>query len=135
MASINIGAEGADGRSLVDIDHEAVTAIALRAALDVDGVMALEGGFALGLAAAFGKEGGASGVRMAVEGESLSFHLSVVARYGVRIPDLAWNLQDYVKKTIEQCVGLPVSKVDVLVVGVREGVGAGDRPLEKGGSR
>jgi uncharacterized alkaline shock family protein YloU len=119
----NIGIKSADGRSLIGIDYDAVAAIAVRASLEVDGVVALEGGFASGLAVAFGKEGSSSGVRLSFDGTGIYFQLSVVARYGVRIPDLAWNLQDHVKKTVERCVGLTVSKVDVLVVGVREGDG------------
>jgi uncharacterized alkaline shock family protein YloU len=118
MSSIEI--KCADGRSLIDIDYDAVAAIAVRAALEVDGVLSLEGGFASGLAAAFGKDGAISGVRLSVDGGNICFHLNVVVRYGVRIPDLAWNLQDHVKKTVELCVGVAVGKVDVLVVGVRE---------------
>ena len=119
MANIEI--RSADGRSLVDIDQDAVAAIAARASLEVDGVLALEGGFASGFAAAFGKEGGASGVRLSTEGNGVCIQLSVAARYGSRIPDLAWNLQDHVKRTIEQCAGIAVKKVDVLVADVREG--------------
>ena len=135
MASLEI--KSADGRSLVDIDQDAVTAIAVRAALEVDGVLALEGGFAAGLAAAaFGKDGGASGVRLSAEGDGLCFQLSVVARYGARIPDLAWNLQDHVKKTVERCAGLAVGKVNVLVVGVREcGGRTGVENKSNGGGR
>ena len=109
-----------DKSSTIDIDQDAVVAVAVRAALEVDGVLALEGGFASGLAAAFGKEGAPPGVRMSVESDGLHFQLSVVARYGANIPDLAWNLQDHVKKTVEQYVGLAVGKVNVLVVGVRD---------------
>jgi len=121
MKTASLEINSADGISLINIDQDAVSPIVVRASLEVDGVLALEGGFASGLAAAFGKEGNASGgVRLSIEDNCLYLQLSVIARFGSRIPDLAWNLQDHVKKTVEQFVGVAVNKVDVLVVGVRE---------------
>lgn len=38
--------------------------------------------------------------------------------YGVRIPEVAWNVQDAVKREVELMTGLTVTKVNVRVVGI-----------------
>jgi uncharacterized alkaline shock family protein YloU len=44
--------------------------------------------------------------------------LYLIVRYGTRIPDVAWSVQENVKKAIESMTGLKVVKVNVHVQGV-----------------
>ena len=55
------------------------------------------------------------------EGESgLSIELYVIVQYGIRISEVAHNLQETVKFEVERSVNVPVAQVNVNVQGVRE---------------
>ena len=51
-------------------------------------------------------------------GEQAAIDLFVVVEYGVRIPDVAWKIQENVKRAIEGMTGLEVVEVNVHVQGV-----------------
>ena len=38
----------------------------------------------------------------------------IIVDYGVRIPDVAWEIQNKVKKSVEDMTGLMVKKVNIL---------------------
>lgn len=42
----------------------------------------------------------------------------VLVRYGLRIPDVAWDLQEFLKNTLENTVGCEVKAVNIYVQGV-----------------
>ena len=44
--------------------------------------------------------------------------INIVVKYGVRIPEVAWEVQDAVKREIELMTGLTVDNVNVRVVGI-----------------
>ena len=48
----------------------------------------------------------------------VTIDINVIMNYGVRIPEVAWNVQDAVKKQVELMTGLSVTKVNVRVVGI-----------------
>jgi len=102
----------------VDIDLDVIARVAARAALEVGGVAALENAFTEGIAAALGRDGHARGVRVVSEDGGCGFHIGVVTKYGCNIPEIAWNLQEHVKKTIENIIGVRVIRVDVLIAGI-----------------
>ncbi|MDR3122084.1 MAG: Asp23/Gls24 family envelope stress response protein [Clostridiales bacterium] len=103
-----------------DVDADVVAQVAARAALEVDGVLAVENALTDGIASALGREGRARGVRVFIEHEGCGFHISVVTRYGERIPEVAWNLQEHIKNTVEDYVGVRVQSVNILIAGIRE---------------
>jgi len=49
---------------------------------------------------------------------NITIDVSVVVNYGVRIPDVSWEVQENVKKSVELMSGLNVEKVNVIVAGV-----------------
>lgn len=104
----------------VDIELDVVARVAAKAALEVDGVLALENAFTDGLAAALGGDGYARGTRVVSEEGGCCFHIGAVTRYGCNIPDTAWNIQEHVKKTVEEIIGVRVKRVDILIAGIRE---------------
>jgi len=109
----------------VDIDLDVIARIAAKAALEVEGVITLENAFADGIAAALGRDGHARGVRVVSEASGCCFHIGAVTRYGCNIPEIAWNLQEHVKKTVENIIGVRVIRVDVLIAGIRDAGSAG----------
>lgn len=109
----------------VDIDMDVIARVAAKAALGVKGVLALENAFADGIAAALGMDGRARGVRVAAAGGGCSLQLCAVTEYGLNIPEIAWNMQEHVKRTVENILGVHVEQVNVFISGIRE---AGARP-------
>ena len=56
---------------------------------------------------------------MEVDG-GLAIDVYVIIQYGIRITEVAHNLQEAVKFAVERSVNVPVVTVDVNVQGVRE---------------
>ena len=113
-----------EGRSLpselgaIRIADEVVSIIAGLAATEIDGVASMSGGIAGGIAEALGRKNLSKGVKVEVGEEEAAVDLYLIVRYGTRIPDVAWSVQENVKKAIESMTGLKVVKVNVHVQGV-----------------
>jgi len=102
----------------VRIADEVVSIIAGLAATEVDGVASMSGGIAGGIAEALGRKNLSKGVKVEVGEEEAAVDLYLIVRYGSRIPDVAWAVQENVKKSIENMTGLKVVRVNVHVQGV-----------------
>ncbi|RJX28027.1 MAG: Asp23/Gls24 family envelope stress response protein [Dethiobacter sp.] len=113
-----------EGRNLpselgvVRIADEVVSIISGLAATEVDGVASMSGGIAGGIAEALGRKNLSKGVKVEVGEEEAAVDLYLIVRYGSRIPDVAWAVQENVKKAIENMTGLNVVRVNVHVQGV-----------------
>ena len=103
----------------VNISDDVVAAIAGIAASEIDGVYGMSGGVASGIAEKFGaKKSPQKGVKVDVKSEGATIDLYVVVEFGVRIPELAWNIQENVKNSVETMTGITVSCVNVHIDGV-----------------
>ncbi len=104
----------------VQIHNSVIAGIARLAALGIPGVSELSAGFVEGLAEAFGtRKSMERGIRVEVDGEFVSIEVHVIMEYGVRIPHVAWQVQNEVRRAVEQMTGKTVNNVKVLVQGVR----------------
>ena len=102
----------------VKISEEVIGQIATQALLKVNGVQPASPGLVANLR--LGKKT-SGGVRISVdEGDTPSVVVDafITTRYGLRIPDIAWDVQESIKKTLEQFTGYPVKGVNVFVQGV-----------------
>ena len=102
----------------IRIANEVVGVIAGLAATDVEGVAGMSGGIAGGIAEMLGRKNLSKGVKVEVGEEQAAIDLFVVVEYGVRIPDIAWKIQESVKRAIETMTGLEVVEVNVHIQGV-----------------
>ena len=103
----------------VKISTEVVATIAGIAANEINGVSGMCGNIAGGIAELLGsKKNPSKGVKVEITEESAVIDLFVVVEYGIRIPDLAWELQENVKASVESMTGLSVDKVNIHVDGV-----------------
>jgi uncharacterized alkaline shock family protein YloU len=100
------------------IANEVVGVIAGLAATEVDGVAGMSGGIVGGIADMLGRKNLAKGVKVEVGEEQAAVDLFVVMEYGVRIPDVAWKIQENVKRAIETMTGLEVVEINVHIQGV-----------------
>ena len=58
------------------------------------------------------------GVKITLDGKDVVIDLYVIVKYGVRIPDIAFSIQNSVKTSVETMTGLNVKSVNINVQGV-----------------
>src|SRR6266851_4587936 len=103
----------------IEVFPSAVAAIAGHAALSCYGVTGMAArGLRDGVAELLRRENVDRGVDV-VEG-GLAIDLFVIVQYGMRISEVAHNLQETVKFEVERAVNVPVVEVNVNVQGVKE---------------
>lgn len=102
----------------IKISNEAVATYAGIAVSEVKGVYGKGGTFSGLTEALSGKKNIAKGIKVDVSEKSTKIDVSIIVVYGARIPDVAFEIQSRVKKTVENMTGLTVSEVNVNVLGV-----------------
>ena len=102
----------------IRIADEVVSIIAGLAATEVEGVAGMSGGIAGGIAEILGRKNFSKGVKVEVGEKEAAIDLYIIVKYGVRIPDIALNVQEAVKAAIENMTGLVVSDVNVRIASV-----------------
>lgn len=102
----------------VRIADEVVGVIAGIAATDVEGVAGMAGGVVGGIAEMLGKKSFAKGVRVATGENEAAIDLYLILDYGVRIPEIAAQVQESVKRAVESMTGLDVIEVNIHVQGI-----------------
>lgn len=103
----------------IQIAVEVVASIAGIAASEIEGVAGMTGSFAGGIAEIFsGKKNPSKGVKVEITDKTAVVDLYIVVDFGVRIPELAWQIQEHVKNSVETMTGLTVEKINVHVDGV-----------------
>ena len=106
----------------VKISVEVVSTIAGIATSEISGVAGMYGTFAGGIAEMLGaKKSPSKGVKVDMDENNASIDLYIVVEYGVRIPELAWEIQENVKNSVETMTGLNVQKVNIHIEGVNFG--------------
>lgn len=116
MTNIDEGKEYENGQ--VKISDEVVATIAGLAAIDIEGVHAMSGGFTGGISDILGRKNLSKGVKVEVTDKDASVDLYIVVKYGSKIPDIAWKIQEAVKDAIVNMTGLKVLEVNIHVQGV-----------------
>lgn len=99
----------------VKISDEVVSTITGLAATEIEGVFGMSGGFADIFG---GKKNLSKGVKVEITDDEATVDLFVIVEYGVKIPDIAWKVQENVKNTVETMTGLRISEVNIHVQGV-----------------
>ena len=104
----------------VEVFPSAVAAIAGHAALGCYGIAGMAArGLRDGFAELLHRESVDRGVEVAEIEGGLVIDVYVVIQYGIRITEVAHNLQEAVKFAVERSVNVPVLEVNVNVQGVR----------------
>ncbi len=102
----------------IKIASDVVTVIASMAATEVKGIAGMSGGFAGDIAEKFGMKSSNKGIKVQVGETETSIDLFLIVEYGVRIPDVAWEVQQNVKKAVETMTGLTVVEVNIHIQGL-----------------
>ena len=103
----------------VKISPDVVATIAGVATTEIEGVSGMCNTFAGGLAEKLGaKKNPAKGIKVEIKESSVVIDLYIIVEFGIRIPELAWEIQENVKNNVETMTGLLVEKVNVHIDGI-----------------
>ena len=102
----------------IRIADEVISIVASLAAQEVPGVLGMSGGLTDGINRFLGKENASKGVRLKFEGKTVNANVYINVEYGSCIPEIALEVQEKVKESIEAMTVYDVQFVDVNVEGV-----------------
>ena len=103
----------------IKISDDVVAVIAGVSVSEVAGWAGMAGGFAGGISKGFsGKKNLAKGIKVEVNEGTAKIDVNIIVEYGTRIPDVAFEIQNRVKKAVENMTGLKVEEVNVHIQGV-----------------
>lgn len=103
---------------VIRITDEVIAIIAGIAATEIPGVAGMSGGIAGGIAEALGRKNLSKGVKVEAGEKEAAIDLYIIVEYGYRIPEVAWSIQERVKKVVEEMTGLNVIEVNIHIQGV-----------------
>ncbi len=108
-----------DTENGIEISTDVIAVIAGVAVSEVQGVSGMSGGFAGGISEVLsGKKNLAKGIKVEKENGKAKIDVNIIVEYGSRIPDVAFEIQTRVKKSVENMTGFKVEEVNVHVQGV-----------------
>jgi len=102
----------------IRIADEVVATVAGLAAVEVEGVAAMSGGWGTDLVEKLGKKNFGKGIKVEVINDETKIDIFVVIEFGYPIPQVAADVQREVKQAVETMTGLNVTQVNVHIVGV-----------------
>lgn len=103
----------------IKIADEVIAIIAGKAVSEIKGVYEMSGGFAGGISEVLsGKKNLAKGIKVDKEENKVKIDVNIIVEYGTRIPDIAFEIQNRVKTSVENMTGIKVEEVNVHVQGV-----------------
>ena len=103
----------------IEISNDVIAVIAGVAVSEVQGVASMSGGFAGGITEVLsGKKNMAKGIKVDKNENTAKIDVNIIVEYGSRIPDVAFEIQNRVKKSVESMTGFKVEEVNVHVQGV-----------------
>ncbi len=115
----NIKEESINEDNTIKIADDVVAVIAGIAVSEIPGVYGMAGGFAGGITEVLsGKKNLSKGIKVEVGDKDTKIDVNIIVEYGTRIPDIAFEIQNRVKKAVENMTGLKVLEVNVHVQGV-----------------
>lgn len=103
----------------IQISEDVVASVTGMAVLEVEGVCGLSSSIGTDIAEMLGMKTLSKGVRLSTtETGALRIDCDVVSKFGQNIFELAKNIQENVKSSVESVTGLRVAEVNVTVCGI-----------------
>jgi len=103
----------------IRIADEVVATVAGLAAVEVEGVSSMSGGWGTDLVEKLGKKNFGKGIKVEVINDETKIDIYLVIDFGYPIPQVAADVQSEVKQAVETMTGLNVTVVNVHIVGVQ----------------
>lgn len=115
-----MGKEISNSLGKIDISEEVIATIAGIAAVECYGLIGMASRkISDGFVEMLGKESLSKGVQVRIQDNEVVIDLYIIVGYGIKISEVANNVMDKVRFTVENMTGLPVAAVNVNVQGVR----------------
>ena len=115
----NTEQETEKNESGIEISNDVIAVIAGVAVSEVQGVASMSGSFAGGITEVLsGKKNMAKGIKVEKTDNTAKIDVNIIVEYGTRIPDVAFEIQNRVKKSVEGMTGFKVEEVNVHIQGV-----------------
>ena len=103
----------------IQVSEDVVASVTGMAVLEVEGVCGLSSSIGTDIAEMLGMKTLSKGVRLSTtETGALRIDCDVVSKFGQNIFELAKNVQENVKSSVESVTGLRVAEVNVTVCGI-----------------
>jgi len=105
----------------ITFSEDVISTVAGYAALDCYGLVGMASRKQVkdSLTELLGRENLRRGVQVRMDNEQVIVDMYIIVSYGTRISEVAHNVMDKVKYTLENYLGLAVDQVNVIVQGVR----------------
>lgn len=104
----------------VEISKEVIALLAGNAAMECYGLVGMASRkMSDGITELFGRENLGKGVEITISEEKLEIDLYIVVQYGTKINEVANNIIDKVRFSLNNILGIMPDKVNVIVHGVR----------------
>ena len=115
-----MGTNKINGEYGIRISDEVIAVCAVNATLKTEGVPGMSGGIPNALSRNFlGKELLAKGIKVSQTDEGVEVDVYITVKYHAKIPAVAWDIQENVKKEIQSMTELDVTAVNIHVQGVK----------------
>ena len=116
----------------IEISSDVIGVISGVAVSEVEGVAGMSGSFAGGISEVLsGKKNLAKGIKVDISDKKAKIDINIIVEYGTRIPDVAYEIQNRVKKSVETMTGLTVDSVNVHVQGVNTDTNTSEKEENK----
>lgn len=116
----------------IQISENVIAAVVRKYTLDVDGVVRFaNSGIVGGIAGMIAKRNYESSMIVDLEDEKVNISVTLILRFGVRIPHVAQMVQDVIRDRVEELTGKHVTRVNVLVQDLEDHVQAEDHEQEE----
>ncbi len=102
----------------INISDEVIATIASVAVSETKGVYDLASSITDDIVSKISKKSVNKGIKVSKNEDEAIIDISLIMEYGVRIPEIAWEVQENVKKAVESMSGLTVVKVNIHVAGI-----------------
>lgn len=114
-----MGAGNEEKLGVVKISDEVIAVCVLNSTLKTKGVYGLSGGLTDSLSKnLLGKDPLYKGIKINQSDEGVAIDISIIVDYGIKIPDVAWNVQENVKREVEDIIEITVNAINIHVAGV-----------------
>lgn len=98
---------------VMKITDEVLAMVAGIATLEVEGVAAMSGNLAGGIAEMLGRKNLTKGIKLEESGEGLRIEVKIIVEFAVNIPRLTGEIQQQVSERVERITGARVAAVNV----------------------
>lgn len=120
----------------IRISESVFAALVRKYTLEVDGVVRFASGSLMGgLAEMIGRRSSESSILVKFEGDAVNIAVTLVIRYGAKIPEVSELVQSVIRQRIEDFTGKHVAKVDVIIQDIDDEEEADEEADKEGESR